>query len=120
MMQKYIVFHQTTIATKNAHGGLTMTTKGDNWKRYTFNAQNINNLRAKIIRELFKGKPGECEVYKIVGKKDGKEVGHNLGRMNHYTDEGVHAGYTWIPYTEGNFSVGTPVIPKTGRLLYDN
>ena len=71
-------------------------------------AQNIDNLRARIISELAKGKPFRSHVYRMTA--DGRpNYDAKMGDLYHYPD-----AYTWfIRSTKSGYDVN----PKNGKLI---
>ena len=102
-MQTYIVDYN--FGKWHPDGNAFLLTPGyHDYKRVTIKAENIDNLRLRLIQDYAKGRPFRCYVCRPT--KEGYP-GQDLGKLINYPD-----GYFWF---KGRGNRGVMISPKTGR-----
>lgn len=90
-------------------GGFKSSPNYYNYKHVIIKAQNIDNLRAKIINDLAKGKPFRSHVYRMDAMTGLPDYDNKLGDLYHYPSE-----YVWFVRETHS---GWVVSPKTGKRM---
>lgn len=73
------------VMTANVHPSLTSANrKFYNKEEKVMKAENINNLRARIVREHFKYLPGKCKIYKYRDHLGFPDYEVLIGQIYHY------------------------------------
>ena len=103
----YIISDNTKVS---RHGGGAGFTEYFNHKNTVMKAQSMDNVRARVVKEIFGGKPGRCDVYPV-NREGLPNFGNLIGQIRFYGN--IDEYYYEVKDSHNLIRFD----PKTGKLM---
>lgn len=115
-MQAYYISSTTSVIRRTSTG---VERDYSDVKELILAASDINDLRVKVIRDVFRNKPGVCDIYKM-HYSDARFSGHifhlTTKQLGKYVGRILYHGGTECYFWSGRSGGFIPFDPRTGKL----